>query len=584
MAVVGVGAAGNRQRVPPDPKLLGAVGVAGIAAAATSVALALKSDHLAQPEVQALLINWITLPFVAAGLVAWWRRPDSRFGPLMVAAGFTTFVTTLQWANAAFPYTIGQLADLVVVALFLHLYLAFPTGYLARMPERALVVAGYVTATGLQVVKLLLGSDPTDLLTLVSRPNIALALERVQLGLVSVFCLAGVVLLAIRRRAGGRTIRRPVAMLIDSFGIGLVMLAVLFLAALLDWPAFEKIRLATFAVLGLAPIAFLCGLLDARLARARVGELLVELGAHPAPDLREPLARALRDPSLALAYWLPDFGTWADQDGRPVPPPNQVTGRGTALISREDEPVAAISFDSSLEGERELIDAVTAAAAIALENDRLQVELKARLQELQESRTRMLEAGEQERQRLERNLHDGAQQRLVALSLELGLLEATLKASEDSRARLGRARQEIAVSLEELRDVARGIYPAVLSGHGLQVALESLAARAPIPLDLRITVSGRLPATVEATAYYVVCESLTNIGKHARATSAGVDVSRADGLVTVEVVDDGVGGADTERGSGLRGLADRVESLGGHLRIWTPSGGGTRVRAEIPCG
>ncbi len=115
MAVVGVGAAGNRQRVPPDPKLLGAVGVAGIAAAATSVALALKSDHLAQPEVQALLINWITLPFVAAGLVAWWRRPDSRFGPLMVAAGFTTFVTTLQWANAAFPYTIGQLADLVVV-------------------------------------------------------------------------------------------------------------------------------------------------------------------------------------------------------------------------------------------------------------------------------------------------------------------------------------------------------------------------------------------------------------------------------------------------------------------------------------
>jgi signal transduction histidine kinase len=172
---------------------------------------------------------------------------------------------------------------------------------------------------------------------------------------------------------------------------------------------------------------------------------------------------------------------------------------------------------------------------------------------------------------------------LVALSLELGLLEVNLHSDADLSVRLTRARREIAVSLEELRDVAHGIHPAVLSSHGLEVALESLAVRAPVPLHLSMTVEGRLPAPVEAAAYYVACEGLTNIGKHAQARSARIDVSRADGLVMVEVVDDGIGGADTERGSGLRGLADRVESLGGHLRIWTPAGGGTRVRAEIPC-
>jgi signal transduction histidine kinase len=407
--------------------------------------------------------------------------------------------------------------------------------------------------------------------------------ERAQLSCLAALCLAGVGLLVHRGRAAGRALRRPVAALVDSFGVGLVGLAVLFTAAVLGWPAVEAIRLVTFGVLGLVPMAFLAGLLDARLARANVGNLLVELRSHAAADLQAPLSRALRDPSLALAYWLPNYGTWADRDGRPVPAPDQTPGRSSALIAREGEPVAALLFDPFLEGERELVDAVTAAAAIALETDRLQVELKARLQDLQESRTRMLQAGQSERQRLERNLHDGAQQRLVALSLELGRLEATMADDDTAKARLGAARQEVRVSLEELRDVAHGIYPAVLSAHGLGVALESLAARAPVPLHLTVAIEDRLPAAVEAAAYYVVSETLTNIGKHARATSASVDVAETQSRVVVEVVDDGVGGADTERGTGLRGLADRVESLGGQLRIWTPPGGGTRVRAELPC-
>jgi signal transduction histidine kinase len=206
------------------------------------------------------------------------------------------------------------------------------------------------------------------------------------------------------------------------------------------------------------------------------------------------------------------------------------------------------------------------------------------VEELRGSRARVVEAGRRERQRLERDLHDGAQQRLVALSLNLGILQTRLDGDSEAGALLAAARTEIAVSLAELRDLARGLHPAVVSDHGLAVAVESLVARAPVPVRLIIDLDGRVGEDVEVAAYYVVCESLANIGKHARATAASVELDRQDGRIVVEVVDDGVGGADTERGTGLRGLADRVEALGGRLRVWTPHGGGTRVRAEMPCG
>ena len=196
----------------------------------------------------------------------------------------------------------------------------------------------------------------------------------------------------------------------------------------------------------------------------------------------------------------------------------------------------------------------------------------------------MIEAGQQERKRLERNLHDGAQQRLIALSLELGMYAAKLADDPEAQSQIEAARKEIAVSLEELRTVARGLHPAVLTGHGLGVALESAAARSAVPVKLTVAVENRLDESIEVAAYYVVTESLANIGKHAHANRATVDVMRQGDELVVEVVDDGVGGADSERGSGLRGLADRVEALGGRLRVWTPRDGGTRVRAQMPCG
>jgi signal transduction histidine kinase len=219
-----------------------------------------------------------------------------------------------------------------------------------------------------------------------------------------------------------------------------------------------------------------------------------------------------------------------------------------------------------------------------LENGRLEAELRARLQELHGSRTRVVEAEQNERRRLERDLHDGAQQRLVALALELGLLAEQTGSDPTTQTRLKRARGEVAESLSELRDIAHGLHPAVVSGHGLAVALESLVAATP--LDVRLTTNGlpRLSEPLEVAAYYVVSESLTNATKHAHATRVTVDVGVIDGTLVAEIVDDGIGGADSEGGAGLRGLADRVEALNGRLRIWTAAGKGTRVRAELPCG
>jgi signal transduction histidine kinase len=565
---------------------LWALGGAAVASCAATVALGSLNEELYQPALRILLVSWITLPFIFAGILAWRRRPDSFFGPLMILAGFTTQLSILQWTSQPLLNTLGQLCDLLVAAVWLHLFLAYPSGRLAGQAERVVVVIGYVAAVGLQVVILMLGGfNDLHLLTVVTRQAAAEAVQNAQLLTLSALALIGVVLLWRRWRSLPLWQRRvPTQIVINCFSLSLVMLAALLIAGTFQLPGFEIIRLATFAVAGLAPLAFLAGLLDARLAKAGVGELLVQLQANPAPDLQELLARALRDPTLTLIYWLPQYGSWADQDGNSAALPGPDSGRQVTLVKQKDEPIAALVYDATLGDEPELVAAVSAAAGIALENGRLQAELRARLQELQGSRSRVVEAEQHERQRLERNLHDGAQQRLVALALELGLLAEQTNRDPATQDRLKRARGEVALSLDELRDVARGIHPAVVSGHGLAVALESLAAGAPLDVRLRTDGLPRLPEHLEVAAYYVVSESLTNTAKHAQASQVSVEARVADKNLIVEVVDDGIGGADSERGSGLRGLADRVEALNGRLQIWSAAGKGTRVRAELPCG
>jgi signal transduction histidine kinase len=457
--------------------LLWAVAVTGIAVLIGVLILSLASTRLEPSALRLFLLGWIVIPYAVGGALAWWRRPASRLGPLMLLTAFVMGLVPLQWSSQPLPYSVGHLLDMVPAAVFLHTFLAFPTGRLHDRKERVLVASTYATTLGLQVVKVVLGINPDSVFSVLDNAAISSFVEGVQLSLVAVCLLLGVFLLY-RRRSGGSRARRPAALVVDAFGLALVMLAALYLGGLFAWPFVEVIRLVTFAALGLAPIAFLFALLDLQLARGEVSGLLVELRADPTADLQAPMARALRDPSLRLSYWLPEFAGWADQAGAPVPVPAADERRAVRLLDRDGAPMAALTFDRSLEDEHELLDAVMAAAAIALENGRLRAELRARLAELQGSRVRVLEAGRQERQRLERDLHDGAQVRLVALSMELDLMGGDPAADPALRARLRNAKDEVRASLAELRDVGlAGRLPAGAESTGTDAALAALTGR-----------------------------------------------------------------------------------------------------------
>jgi signal transduction histidine kinase len=254
------------------------------------------------------------------------------------------------------------------------------------------------------------------------------------------------------------------------------------------------------------------------------------------------------------------------------------------ILGPADAPVAALVHDPVLLERRALLNAAAAAARLALENERLQAELRAQLTELRASRARIVTAGDEERRRLERDLHDGAQQRLLSLGLALHLAREHLGPEANGAAEiLTEADDELRAALEELRELAHGIHPAVLTEQGLAPALRNLAERSPVPVTLVELPDERLPAPAEAAAYFLVSEALANVAKYARASRARVSVSRVDGCVLVEVDDDGIGGADPSRGSGLRGLSDRVQALDGKLEVTSSAGSGTHLHAEIPC-
>jgi len=563
----------------PSRRAQEAVVLGGVVAGAGLTGLAFTAPGLEQPGYQAALACWVTLTYVLAGLVAWRRRPESRLGVLMITAGFGSCINFLVWSPTDVLFTIGLLGQFLPPVLFLHVFLAFPDGRLRYRIDRTVVAAAYAAAA-LSLPQLLVGFEgDRNVLAITTEPIVAERLQQLQLAALGLLLMVGVVLLVHHRR--GSRLRPAVGLLMDAFLLALLMTSVLMLAGLFGWTIAQPVRVATFLALGLAPIVFLAGLLQAQLDRASVADVLLHLGAGPTPtELEHAVRRALYDPSAALVFWLPEFECYGDAAGRQVDVA-ELSERASSAIVRDGRDVAVLLHDPGVD--RDLLRSVVAAAGVMIENAQLQVELRARLEELRGSRARIIEAEQRARMDLERDLHDGAQQRLVALSLELATLDRDLSRYPDLRDRLAPAKAEVSASLAELRDVAHGIFPAAVRDHGLSVAVESLATRAAVPVRVVATTGGRLPERVELTAFYLVSESLANIGKHACASHALVEISRLQETLVVEVTDDGVGGAATEKGTGLRGLADRVEALGGRLRVWSPHGGGTRVRAEIPC-
>jgi signal transduction histidine kinase len=338
----------------------------------------------------------------------------------------------------------------------------------------------------------------------------------------------------------------------------------------------------------LVPYLFLATLVRTRMIQSgAVGELMARLGETPQRgELRDVLARALGDPSLELLYWLPDRERFVDARGQPAALPERGSGRAFTQVERDGEVVAAIVQDELVHTEQGgYADAIGAAASLALENERLEAELRSKVAELRASRERMLRIGLEERRRLERDLHDGAQQRLVSTALNMRLARARLRDDPGGAEHLlDGASGELESALGELRELARGIHPAVLSDRGLDSALETLASRAPLPVELQDVPDGRLPEAIELAAYFVVAEALTNIAKYAAASHATIAVTRTNGRLVVQVSDDGVGGADPDLGSGLRGLADRLAVIEGRLEIDSEPGKGTTITAKIPCG
>jgi signal transduction histidine kinase len=560
-----------------------ALALAAVAGGFAVFLIAFNSDHLDSPAVSAtlgLLLGW---SFTGTGLYAWWRRPGNRTGALMTAAGFAWFAGALSLAEDDVLYTTGLAFDALFAVIAGHLVLAFPTGRLETRGDRRLIWVGYLAATVLQVPSLLFEEhapgDPRNLLVVHPDQDISDLLDLVQFVVVAGVITVATVVIFRRWAAATPPQRRVLAPVIWSGGVAFCVLGV---AAGLDATGVpvEELEVLAIGLLALVPFAFLVGLLRSRLAQAdRIAELIARLGQAPEPDtMRAALARALGDPSVAIAYWLPESARFVDADGRTVTLPD---GEWTP-VELHGRRIAAIRHDRSLADQPQLVGAAGAAAALALENQRLAAELRARIEDLRASRARLVSAGDAERRRLERNLHDGAQARMVGLAAKLGLARAKAGDDRELAALLEESRVELMASLDELRAVARGLHPAVLTDRGLDAAVRGLAYRAPLPVEVVDQAPDDLPAPVATALYYVVAEALTNVAKYASASRATVAVRREGADAVAEVTDDGVGGANAANGSGLEGLSDRVAALDGRLDVESPPGAGTVVRARIP--
>ena len=527
--------------------------------------------------------------FIAAGLVVSARRPSNRAGLLMVAVGFAWLIRDIRYVETSWTFTLGMFFEGLQWLILAHLMVTYPTGRAQDRLERFTVGFIYVYA-----VPNAFGTLPFDeardcpnclanLLSIDPDPGASAA---VRTGLVIcsiIIALLGLVCFLRRwQRAtpSGRRMFTPVfAGALIAFGVAMVGLVTV--AALEELPS----GVMQLAFLSLST-GLLLGLLRGWLDRQALSQLMLELGRASTPGrLRRLLAQALHDPSVELLYWDGRRRTYLDTDGRRRELPTSSAQRAVTPLGTEDRPVGALVHDPLLLDDPVLVHAVGEAARFALENERLQAEVRAQLEEVRASRARLVEAADAERRRVERDLHDGAQQRLVTLSLALGVARdrAASTGDEPLCSSLAEASEEVARALNEVRELGRGLHPTILIETGLGPALESLAERSPVPATVAVAPTERLPDTVQSGAYFVASEALANVAKHANASHVTLSARHDDRKLVLEIADDGTGGADPARGSGLTGLQDRVAALGGQLRIASPIGGGTQIVAQIPC-
>ena len=587
----------GRRGAVPSTRLLLAFGALGCALAALGLWLGL--DFGLRPRPMVVSDVAVGLCFVAAGLAAWRARPRSRTGLWMLLLGLSAlaqapngFQLPTEMPGRDLLVLFGVPAYALCCALGMLLFLSYPTGYLQAGAERRVVAASFLLA-GIGSVLTLATWTPADFcagscghspVQLVASVRLFLGIRQATISAWIGVAVVVVALLARRVVRASPRQRRALGLMIAAAGLT----ALFQILSQLDVLAIQRgngrtVAIAFFgfgaqwaAVAGL-PVAFLVGLLRERLQFASVAELVGRL-EQVAPDTVEAeLGRTLRDPTLRVAF--PTDHGWLDVSGAAYHPPDD----GSRTLTRLGDPaVAVLIHDPALSDDSELLDAAAAAARLALDNARLQAEVRAQLTEVQASRQRIAAAADTERQRLERDLHDGAQQRLLGVGLGLGALRGNL--DNAAQEYIDELERELRTAIGELRDLAQGIRPAILTDQGLAPALAGLARRAGVPVTLDLNLTERLNPVIEAAAYYVVSEALQNVVKHTSDAKVRICAVHATGQLTIEVSDDGPGGASMRGGTGLRGLADRVEAVGGCFTVDSPPGGGTHIRADLPCG
>jgi signal transduction histidine kinase len=586
-APVGGGRPIRRQILP-----MVAAGVTGAAFAAAMIYVAWTADGhslaVSQGSVPAFVVAAaIGVSFLAAGLAVWWHRPESRVGPLMVAAGTLWYVSDLQSTGSPVLYAIGYWLTYLPPVVVGHLTLAYPEGRLRRRAERWAVLASYVTYLSLQGVRYL--HEGLCHHIGLPGPGDELCGTSILPSLVSfdaIFFDTLFFVWVLRRwrmaSAPARRVHGPAWLAFSLISVALAGSALSYLVHLPE--AAQLLFVLGYGVCMLVlPFAFLSGMLRVRLARLRVSDLVLALDETIGPArLRQLLAATLEDPTLELGYWSETSGDYVDAGGRPVAAQESPSARAVTFVERRGRRLAVLVHDPSLVEQQPLVRAVVATARLAIENARLEALLNARVEELEASRARLAEAALNERRTIERDLHDGLQHRLLRLSWLADRAGAVVDVDGGARPALAELADEARDAYSELRELARGIHPAILTERGLRAAVEELALGTGVPVLVDLP-DERWPRPVEATAFFTISEALTNAAKHSRAERVTVRGRRTPGLLTIQVADDGAGGADPLRGTGLRGLHDRAAALGGTLTIDSAAGRGTRLVLELPC-
>ncbi|GIG90652.1 sensor histidine kinase [Plantactinospora endophytica] len=534
---------------------------------------------------------------VGPGVVVWLRAASPRLGQLMVAAAGTYYLNYLRGSEQPVVFAVGFCLAYLWVGLVAHLVLTWPVGRITDRAQRVMVPLCYAAPVGSQVVRYLVDRPRPPWGFGIPQPNTLAA--QAGSALFALLALITVVILVRRWAVASRLRRRPGAPVWGAVVLACLLGVGVSLASMLSptlWLEIPLLVVALCAGLFLVPAVY--GLQRQRAGWARRGLADVALGlwvhGDPTtvdpPRLQQALADAVGDPTLRLIYHLADE-SYVDIAGRVVAPPQPSAGRALSSVFRRGRLFALIEHDEALGDEGGVAEATIAAAGLAIENAHLYATLQAHIEQIRNSRLRLATAAFEERRRIQRDLHDGAQQRLFAVLVLLDMARHQLGGDGESidlpRRTLQRAHEGLQDAIQALRELTENIYPVALAEHGLAHAVESMADLSAVPLTVDID-RRRWRPEVENAAYFVIAEGLTNVARHAGATRAGVTVSAAAGYLTVEVVDDGRGNARPLAGHGLSGLQDRVAVVGGTLSVGPATGTdsgpvrGTRLVARLP--